>query len=156
MSFPKRAVLNPGGLSAFYFIPMDSILEIPPQAKGYITNALKLKSNAHWYAGYSTSESLKFNEKTNKTPHGTYYTPTLQGLYPGDSGEVQALFSDMESMGKFFMVVFEDMLGRRRLAGYGGALGFESDYDSENKRYNFSFSGDSLERAPIYPFEVLF
>lgn len=155
-SFPKRAVLNPGGLSAFYFIPLSQVLSIPSQSKGRICAPLKLTDHAHWLAGYATSESLKYGEKSNKTPNGTYYSVSLQGSYPGDPAEVQSLFTELESQGVFFLVVFVDLLGRRRLAGYGGALAFESDYDSENKRYTFSFSGESLERAPIYPFEMLF
>lgn len=155
-SFPKRAVLNPGGLSAFYFIPMDMVSVIPQQAKGRICDALQLTGSGRWFAGYASSESLKYAEKSNKTPHGTYYSHALQGSYPGDSGEVQSIFAQLEAQGKFFLVLFDDLLGRRRLAGYGGALAFEAGYDSDNKRYSFSFTGESLERAPIYPFEVVF
>ena len=155
-SFPNRAILNPGGLAAFYFIPYYKVIQISPAINGRLSEPLKLAKDANFLKGYATSESLKFTEKTNKTDNGPYYTQSLQGNYPGDPGEVQAIFQEMESLGNQFLVIFQDILGRRRLAGYAGALEFESNYDSETKRYTYSFSGDTLEKAPIYPFSVVF
>lgn len=155
-SFPNRAVLNPGGLSAFYFIPYYLVAEIPQLSKGQVVSVLVPKPGFKFLKGYASSDSLKYGEKTRKSGNGTYYEQELQGAYPGDAAEVEALFSEMESLGNQFFVVFVDMLGRMRLAGYAGALEFESNYDSENKRYSFSFSGKALEKAPVYPFAVVF
>ncbi len=155
-SFPSRALFNPGGLSAFYFIPYYSVASIPDVYKGRTVAPLQLKPKLAFHKGYATQESLKFTEKTTKTDNGPYYPQDLQGFYPGDSDEAQHLFADMEQLGKQFFVIFEDHLGRKRLAGYAGALEFSADYDSENKRYSFSFSGNALEKAPVYPFPVIF
>lgn len=155
-NFPNRATLNPGGLSAFYFIPYYLVAEIPQLIKGAVASALVLKPGYNFLKGYASSESLKFAERANKSPNGTYYSQDLRGNYPGDTDDVQELFAELELLGNQFFVVFEDMLGRKRLAGYAGALEFEASFDSENKRYAFSFSGDTLEKAPIYPFPLVF
>lgn len=155
-TFPKKALLNPGGLTAFYFIPFEQVDDIPLEINGRMSNPLTLINDGRFFKGYATSDTLKYSEKTTKTSNGTYYTHSLQGNFPGDDGEVQSLFEEMEVLGRYYLVVFEDLLGRRRMAGFGGKLSFESSYDSENKRYSFSFNGDSLNKAPIYPFHLIF
>jgi len=156
MTFPKRALLNPGGLTAFYFIPIENVVSTPGEVNGRMRNPVVIRQEGRFFKGYATSDSLKYSEKTSKTANGTYYSHNLQGYYPGDEGEVQSLFEEMETLGRYYLVVFEDLLGRRRLAGYGGKLSFESSYDSDNKRYSISFNGDSLKKAPIYPFPLIF
>ncbi|MGN2373481.1 hypothetical protein ACTFAO_07455 [Sphingobacterium spiritivorum] len=154
-SFPNRSILNPGGLSEFYFIPFSAISKIPAMYNGALVQSFDFKPGAKFLKGYASSESLKFSEKASKSDNGTFYDQELQGTYPGDSAEAQTLFAEMEAIGNQFFIVFSDMLGKQRLAGYGGNLEFVSQFDSENKRYSFSFSGNTLERAPLYPFPVL-
>lgn len=155
-SFPKRAMFNPGGLTAFYFIPSYSIIGIPDTYNGRVMSSIKTNDGENFYKGYATLDTLKYSEKPTKTENGTYYTQQLTGYYPGDDPNVQALFQEMERPGHSYLVVFEDMLGKRRLAGLGSKLDFTANYDSENKRYAFTFSGDTLEKAPLYPFALIY
>src|SRR5690606_19925941 len=101
-NFPKRAILNPGGLSAFYFIPYYLVAEIPQLYKGEVSSAMVLKPGYTLYQGYASSDSLKFSEKPNKSPNGTFYTQELKGNFPGDSAATQELFTEMELLGNQF------------------------------------------------------
>lgn len=153
-NFPKRSIFNPGGLGSFYFISSDQVVKLPGLLKGRVDRVLEFKPGAHWLIGYATSDSLKFTEKTQLSDHGAYYDQNLTGHYPGDGAEVQDLFSDMEQIGITYYVVFVDLLGKQRLAGYAGDLNFSADFSSEEKRYAFSFEGKALEKAPLYPYII--
>lgn len=155
-SFPNRAVFNPGGLTAFYFIPSYYVEGFPEIYNGRTMSTLKITADENFYKGYATLDTLKYTEKLSKTPNGTHYSQQLSGNYPGDDAAIQDLFQEMERIGHKYLVVFEDMMGKRRIAGGVSGLEFSANYDSDNKRYAFTFSGDTLDKAPLYPFALIY
>ncbi len=153
-NFPKRPILNPGGLGSFYFIPKHEIAKLPRVSNGMVQQQVIFKESNYWLLGYASSDSLEFGEKYQTSDNGGYFDTSIDGAYPGDSAEVQALFKSMGNFTIRYVIVFVDLLGKQRIAGLDGDLFFTYSYSAKDKRYSYSFEGKCLESAPIYPYTI--
>lgn len=153
-NFPKRPILNPGGLGSFYFVPKYEIDRFPKVANGMAQQHVTFKNSSYWYLGYASSDSLEFDEKSQTSDNGRYFDVNLDGAYPGDFLEIVALFNEMGNFTISYVLVFVDHLGKQRIAGLDGDLFFTSSFSSKEKRYLFSFEGKCLDSAPIYPYTI--
>lgn len=153
-NFPKRPILNPGGLGSFYFVPKHEIEKIPRVHRGLAQQQVVFKNSSFWYTGYASSDSLDFGEKYQTSDNGGYFDTNIDGAFPGDSSEIHDLFKSMGNFTVRYVIVFVDLLGKQRIAGLDGDLFFTYSYSAKDKRYSYSFEGKCLESAPIYPYTI--
>jgi len=115
---------------------------------------VSLVNSAVWLKGYATRETLSFDEETQVNEHGTYYTPVISGLAPGEAAPLIDIIENMPL--QRFLVIIKDPLGRQRLVGSPMMpLNFSAKFGSGSARpdakgFNFKFYGESLNRAPVY------
>jgi hypothetical protein len=152
-SFPTRPAYNPGGYTSFNFIPSIYITSFPGAENHVITSAITVSNP--WLTGYSTYETLSFNEDTVKSGQGESYRPEVTGFVPGEYPELTELLHAMEQM-KNFVLQITNNRGKIRIVGSPDMpLQFLSSFSSGDQRssakgYGLKFIGDTLSRAPFY------
>lgn len=153
-NFPKSKTYNLGGLVGFKFVHCSAVDSWPGIFNSKVSQALLLKPGFEWLTGYSTPETLNFDEPSKETQNGPYYEKIVSGFVPGDKEELLALMEQMD--GRMFILIIKDTNGQDRLIGsHGDFLTFYSTYNSgstrqDQKGYNFKFTGSAIFRAPVY------
>lgn len=152
--FPILKSYNTAGLLLFQFIHVNAVSAYPGVFDSKIIAPLSLKAGFNWYKGYSTPQTLHFDEVQENSVHGKFYKQTISGFAPGDK---EALIQLMEGMdNNYFIVQVRDTAKQNRLVGgYSYPMLFSSTYNSgsaraDSKGYEFSFYSESPFRAPIY------
>lgn len=153
-NFPTKKLVNLGGLKGFKFIPSNLVTSMPTINSGVIGSALTLSLGQSWLNGYSTPETLDFDEEGKDSDNGVFYTQKLSGFTPGDSSEISSLMSEMNGLP--FIIQFTNPKNEIKLIGtHGYPLIFTSKFASgssraDSKGYQFEFAGESLFSAPAY------
>lgn len=142
-----------GGMTGFYFIPRPYVTGLPAVSGGIITSSLQIIGDGGFFSGYATGETLAFDEPGSQDDNGNVYKPSITGTIPGNYPAMMALFQEMESFRH--LVLMRDPNGHLRLVGYENPLIFLGGFKSgakaaDYKGYSFTFSGESLQRAPYY------
>ncbi len=154
IDFPTPLNYNQGGIVQFQFVHISAVETWPDLIDGKISTPIVLKSGFQWLKGYSTSEKLNYLEDGKKTPNGSYYEKQINGVMPGDRKEIKNLMQEMQ--GRYFVVIFMEVGGLKRVAGgYGDLLEFSSKFSTgaartDLKGYSFSFTGNGIYSSPIY------
>lgn len=153
-SLPKFNGDNIGGVHKFWFIPARQVDSIPEPNGQVIDQDIVLKSGAAFYEGYSTLETLRFEEDHEKSEHGNFYEQVLGGFYPKESPGVTQQFEEMAA--DRFIVIFQDNNNYYKLLGsLENPLRFEADMDTTDtpggrNGYTFEFRREADKRAPFY------
>jgi len=156
-NFPFPQVFNPGGYRTFSFIPYNEVQTFPMIKNGAALLPVGLAPLSSWRKGYSTYQTLQFNEEQDSIEAGNFYKPILSGFLPGNSIEIINLITLMEAQ-RYFLVQAVDARGMTVLVGTPGSpLIFTAKFSSGQNRsdargYSFQFTGTTLNRAPTYPF----
>lgn len=152
-NFPKTPGINIGGNSSFLYIPYYQISSLPAVTGKLITSPVKCKAGYQLLNGYSTLEQLELEETAKDNENGTPYQWEIGGFVPGDSDELIDLMESMEEVRH--LVIVRDIMNKQRLVGYNAPLTFKAIFKSgskpgEARGFQFTFSGMSTQRAPIY------
>lgn len=153
-SFPTKKPYNPGGYHSFRFTPAYLVTAFPMISNARAIVPLSFTAGNDWLQGYATTETLTYDEEPVNDGNGTYYNYTVAGFVPGDLADLIYLVSAMEKMRH--IVLIRDTAGILRLVGSPAApLDFIATYGSgaartDQKGFNFKFTGSSLYRSPVY------
>ncbi|WP_074590450.1 hypothetical protein [Pedobacter antarcticus] len=153
-SFPPKKLYNPGGLLGFKFIPFNQVVSYPEIVDSVINKQLALTYGSSWLTGYSTAQTLNFDEECIQTENGPTYLQTISGYVPGDRPELIALLQALEGIEMVVQVM--DPRGQNRLVGsHGYPLVFKAVYKSGTNRpdargFSYTISNTSIFRAPVY------
>lgn len=152
--FPLKSLYNPGGLRNFKFIPALLVKTYPFISSSQVLEALTFLPEVDWLNGYSTPDTLLFDEDSESSENGPMYKQEVSGFAPGDKLALIDLMNDME--GQSFVIRTTDYSGQLRLIGsHGTPLTFSAKYTSgsgrsNSKGYQFKFTGYTNFRAPAY------
>lgn len=153
-NFPISKTYNLGGLVGFKFIHSSAVETWPGVFNGKVTTSLTLKAGHEWLTGYSTPETLSFDEEGDDNPNGPIYDRLISGFVPGEKDELLDLMSQMQ--GQEFILLIKDPNQKQRLIGsHGTPVLFGGSYNTGATRqdlrgFKFKFTGKAIFRAPIY------
>lgn len=153
-NFPAKKIYLSGGYRSFQFVPVNKVLSYPMISAAAAVVAVGLSSDAAWYQGYATDQTLSYTEEQQVDANGKYFNLIVSGFIPGDSQALITLISEMEIYRHLLTV--KDSRGFKRLIGSPAApLDFSANFNSgtgrsDQKGFTFQFTGQSLYRAPIY------
>ena len=147
-SFPEIACDNFGGISKFYFIPVDDADSIS-EPDGMVVS-VTLKDGKVWFEGES-SEDIAYTEEYSDTDSGDVYSCKLSGFYPGDSDTLLDFFNDLRKI--TFLVMFKDLNEEWKLLGtldIPCRFRYARVKDKERNGFNYSFGVNHYDLPPFF------
>lgn len=94
----RPSVNNMGGLARFKLCPENLISNVPDAVSGVIAAQVTFESGGRWYDFFSTLETLFFEQTSSTTNQGKAYKQIVGCFLPGQSANLDTLFSELEQM----------------------------------------------------------
>lgn len=147
-----------GGNASFQFAPISYIYAIPLPVDGKVTTEINMNGDYTFLSGYSSPESLSFEEQMQQNAPGPTWQPVVKGFYPKATDDINSLLQEMS--GHRFVLIVTDNNGVKRIAGnlseplsfrYRSATGVRP---SERPGIEFEFSGICTSPSPVYTYEA--
>jgi hypothetical protein len=151
--FTRPPLANLAGLQFFTYTPFQYVQQQARISRSLAIAPLIFYSGWRLFNGYSTIDTLDFNEKAIPTENGQSYEWTITGFIPGDSDTLVSTIEEMER--NRHLVCVKDRMGIKRLVGIGAPLVFTTIFNDgakagDTRGYTFTFTNTGKYRAPVY------